>query len=115
MFPILKDRKNQSAETLSGGEQQMLAISRSLMSRPKLLMLDEPSSGLAPILVSMVFDIINKINKEGITILLVEQNVRKSLEICDQVYVLTTGRVVQKGEGKELLQDQQIRKHFLAL
>lgn len=115
IFPILKERKKQLAGTLSGGEQQMLAISRGLMSRPKLLMLDEPSSGLAPLLVSMVFEIIERINKEGITVLLVEQNVRKSLDICDQAYVLVTGRIAKRGMGKDLLQDDQIRKYYLAL
>jgi len=114
IFPVLKERKKQIAGTLSGGEQQMLAISRGLMSNPRLMLLDEPSSGLSPILTTMVFEIIDRIHREGITILLVEQKVR-ALEISDRAYVLTTGRVVQSGTGEEILQNDQIRKHYLAL
>lgn len=115
LFPILKERKNQLAGTLSGGEQQMLAISRGLMSKPKLLMLDEPSLGLAPKLVLSTFNIIKQINKEGITVLLVEQNVRQALELADKGYVLETGRVTLKGEGRELLKNEYIKKAYLGI
>ena len=115
LFPILKERKNQLAGTLSGGERQMLAVGRGLMSRPKLLMLDEPSLGLAPKLVLTVFDIIKKINKEGVTILLVEQNVRRALEIADRAYILETGKITIKGTGKKLLASKYVKKAFLGL
>ncbi len=112
-FPRLKHRKNQIAGTLSGGEQQMLAIGRALMSRPKLLMLDEPSMGLAPILVDQIFDIIKELHKQGTTILLVEQNAGKALEIADRAYVLESGRIVLDGTGAELAQSEEIKKAYL--
>lgn len=112
-FPRLAERRNQIAGTLSGGEQQMLAIGRALMSHPKLLMLDEPSMGLSPLLVNQVFDIIKEIHKEGTTILLVEQNANKSLAISDRAYVLETGNIVLTGTGKELLESDKIKKAYL--
>lgn len=112
-FPRLEERKNQVAGTLSGGEQQMLAIGRALMSRPKLLMLDEPSMGLSPLLVNQVFDIIKEIHNEGTTILLVEQNAGKSLVISDRAYVLETGNISMTGTGNELLNDDKIKKAYL--
>ncbi len=112
-FPRLKERKNQIAGTLSGGEQQMLAMGRALMSRPKLLMLDEPSMGLSPLLVDQVFDIIKEIHKEGTTILLVEQNAGKSLEISDRAYVLENGEIAYSGTGKELIESDNIKKAYL--
>ena len=112
-FPRLKERRRQVAGTLSGGEQQMLAIGRALVSRPSLLMLDEPSMGLAPILVEQVFDIIREIHRSGVTVLLVEQNARMALSIADRGYVLETGRVVLTGPGKELLQNDSVRKAYL--
>jgi branched-chain amino acid transport system ATP-binding protein len=112
-FPRLKERRNQIAGTLSGGEQQMLAIGRALMSHPKLLMLDEPSMGLSPLLVDQVFEIIKDINKDGTTILLVEQNAGKSLAISDRAYVLETGSIVLSGTGKELMQSEDIKKAYL--
>lgn len=115
LFPILKERAKQAAGTLSGGEQQMLAIARGLMARPHLLMFDEPSLGLAPILVRQVFEIIEKINKEGITVLLVEQNVRHSLSISNRAYVLENGRITLKGKGKELLEDKHVKEAYLGL
>ena len=115
LFPILKERAKQAAGTLSGGEQQMLAIARGLMARPRLLMFDEPSLGLAPILVRQVFEIIEKINKEGITVLLVEQNVRHSLSISNQAYVLKNGRIALQGKGKELLEDKHVKEAYLGL
>ena len=115
LFPILKERKHQIAGTLSGGEQQMLAIAKALMSRPKILMLDEPSIGLAPKLVLKVFEMIKKIHEEGVTILLVEQNVRRALEIADRAYVLETGRIVLEGTGKELLESEHVKKAYLGL
>jgi branched-chain amino acid transport system ATP-binding protein len=115
IFPILKERMNQLAGTLSGGEQQMLAIGRGLMSKPKLLMMDEPSLGLAPKIVLKVFEMIKKINEEGITILLVEQNVRRALELADEAYVLETGRITLKGKGKELLDSDYVKKAYLGL
>ena len=115
LFPILKERKSQLAGTLSGGERQMLAVGRGLMSRPKLLMLDEPSLGLAPKLVLQVFDIVKKINKEGVTILLVEQNVRHALEIANRAYVLETGKITLEGKGKEVLASDYVKKAFLGL
>lgn len=115
LFEILKERKDQMAGTLSGGEQQMLAIGRGLMSRPKLLMLDEPSLGLAPKLVLSTFELIKEINEEGVTVLLVEQNVRQALEFADRGYVLETGRVVLKGEGTDLLEEDHVKTAFLGL
>ena len=112
-FPRLKEREGQSAGTLSGGEQQMLAMGRALMSRPKLLMLDEPSMGLAPILVDEIFDIIRSLHQSGTTILLVEQNAAKALSIADRAYVLETGRVTMSGNADELAQDDRVRKAYL--
>ena len=112
-FPRLKERYKQSAGTLSGGEQQMLAMGRALMSKPKLLMLDEPSMGLAPILVEQIFDIVKELNSAGTTILLVEQNARAALSIADRGYVLETGRIVTTGTGKELLKDEAVKKAYL--
>ena len=112
-FPRLEERKNQIAGTLSGGEQQMLAMGRALMSRPKLLMLDEPSMGLSPLLVDEVFTIIKDLNKEGTTVLLVEQNAGKSLAISDRAYVLENGKIVLSGTGDELLQSEEVKKAYL--
>ena len=113
LFPRLKERRKQIAGTLSGGEQQMLAMSRALMSRPKLLMLDEPSMGLAPILVDQIFTIIKQLHAAGTTILLVEQNASKALEIADRAYVLETGHITLSGTGKELSQSDEVRKAYL--
>lgn len=115
LFPILKERKGQLAWTLSGGEQQMLAIGRGLMTRPKLMMFDEPSLGLAPRLVLEVLDCIKKIREDGITVLMVEQNVRHALEIADRGYVLETGRITIEGKGDELLRSDEIKKAYLGL
>ena len=112
-FPRLAERKNQIAGTLSGGEQQMLAIGRAIMSHPKLLMLDEPSMGLSPLLVDQVFEIIKDINKDGTTILLVEQNAGKSLAISDRAYVLENGSIVLSGTGSELASSEMVRKAYL--
>ena len=112
-FPRLAERRNQIAGTLSGGEQQMLAMSRALMIRPKLLMLDEPSMGLAPILVDQVFDMIKELHAGGTTILLVEQNASKALEIADRAYVLETGNITLSGTGAELAQSDEVRKAYL--
>ncbi len=112
-FPRLKERKNQIAGTLSGGEQQMLAMSRGLMANPKLLMLDEPSMGLSPLLVSQVFDIIKDMNNNGITVLLVEQNAEKALAIADRAYVLTNGEITHQGTGVELARSEEIKKAYL--
>ena len=113
LFPLLRKRRSQIAGTLSGGEQQMLAIGRGLLSRPKLLILDEPSLGLAPLLVDEVFETIQKINSEGMTILLVEQNVNVALAISNRGYVLETGRIVISGSGKELLADDHVKTAYL--
>ena len=115
LFPRLLERKKQVAGTMSGGEQQMLAIGRSLMSRPKLLMLDEPSMGLAPMLIAQIFDIITEINRQGVTILLVEQNVFQSLRVANRAYVLETGRVVLSGPGQELLGNEHVKKAYLGV
>ena len=115
LFPRLAERRRQLAGTLSGGEQQMLAIGRGLMSRPRLLMLDEPSLGLAPILVREVFNIIRQINARGVTVLLVEQNVRQALEIAHRGYVLETGRIVRSGSAHDLLEDPEIKRVYLGL
>ncbi len=112
-FPRLEERKGQDAATLSGGEQQMLAMGRALMSRPKLLLLDEPSMGLAPIFIQEIFDIIQDIQKQGTTVLLVEQNANKALAIADRGYVLETGNIVLTGTGKELLASDEVRKAYL--
>ncbi len=112
-FPRLKERRRQVAGTLSGGEQQMLAIGRALVCKPSLLMLDEPSMGLAPILVEQVFSIIQEIHESGVTILLVEQNARMALSIADRGYVLETGRVVLTGEGRSLMENDSVRKAYL--
>ena len=113
LFPRLKERRKQIAGTLSGGEQQMLAMSRALMSHPKLLMLDEPSMGLAPILVDQIFDIIKELHAQGTTILLVEQNASKALEIADRAYVLETGSITLSGTGAELAKSDEVRKAYL--
>lgn len=112
-FPILKNRHRQLAGTLSGGEQQMLAISRALMSRPRLLVLDEPSMGLAPLVVKEIFSIIRELKKEGRTILLIEQNARAALKIADRGYVLEIGKVVLQGEGAELLEHREVKRAYL--
>lgn len=113
IFPVLKERRNQTAETLSGGEGQMLAIARGLMSRPKLLMLDEPSLGLAPKLVSQIFDSFERLHEEGVTILLVEQFVAKALSFAERGYLLERGRIVKEGTGEELLCDEYIRRAYV--
>ena len=113
MFPILGERSNQRAGTLSGGEQQMLAIARALMKRPKLLLLDEPSMGLAPFLVNNIFKTIKKLNEEGLSILLVEQNVKKALKITQRAYVIELGKIVHHGDSKELLFSEDVRKSYL--
>lgn len=112
-FPRLKERSKQPAGTMSGGEQQMLAIARALMSRPRLLLMDEPSMGLAPILVNEIFHIIRDINQQGMTVLLVEQNANKALSIADRAYVLETGSIVMTGSGQELLHDDRVRQAYL--
>ena len=112
-FPRLEERKNQDAATLSGGEQQMLAMGRALMSKPKLLLLDEPSMGLAPIFIQEIFDIIQDIQKQGTTVLLIEQNAQKALSIADRGYVLETGKIVLSGTGQELLASDEVRKAYL--
>lgn len=114
-FPVLEERKQQDAATLSGGEQQMLAMGRALMSRPKLLMLDEPSMGLAPLFIERIFSIIKEINKEGTTVLLIEQNAQAALEVAHRGYVLETGRVVETGTGQELLKSEVVRKAYLGM
>jgi branched-chain amino acid transport system ATP-binding protein len=113
MFPVLADRGKQFGGTLSGGEQQMLAIGRALMSRPKLLLLDEPSLGLAPIMVSRIFKIIQEINQQGTTILLVEQNAKAALRLAHRAYVLETGRIVMQGQASQLEKDPGIKKAYL--
>ena len=112
-FPRLKERMKQYAGTLSGGEQQMLAVARGLMSRPKILLLDEPSMGLAPIIVNQIYDLIREIRDSGITVLLVEQNARKALGICDYAYVLENGKINLAGPGEELLRSDAVRKAYL--
>jgi branched-chain amino acid transport system ATP-binding protein len=113
LFPVLKERHKQMGGTLSGGEQQMLAIGRALMSGPKLLLLDEPSLGLAPIIVSRIFKIVREINKEGVTILLVEQNARAALKLSDRGYVLENGSIALQGMGEDLLNNEQVRRAYL--
>ena len=112
-FPRLKERRRQIAGTLSGGEQQMLAMSRALMSHPKLMMLDEPSMGLAPLLVDQIFAIIKELHRSGTTILLVEQNARKALQVADRAYVLETGSITLSGTGQELASSDEVRKAYL--
>ena len=113
LFPRLKERRNQKAGTLSGGEQQMLAMGRALMSHPKTILMDEPSMGLSPKLVKEIFSIIRKLHEQGITILLVEQNAKMALSIADRAYVLETGRITMEGAAKELLNNEQVRKAYL--
>ena len=115
LFPRLKERRHQSAGTLSGGEQQMVAVGRGLMSLPRLMMLDEPSLGLAPILVKEIFRLIKKINAEGVTVLLVEQNVTQTLAMCDRAYVLENGRNVLEGTGAELLANEHVKSVYLGI
>ena len=115
LFPALAQRRTQPASTLSGGEQQMVAIGRGLMSRPQILMLDEPSLGLAPLLVDEVLDTVRKLKEEGLTVLLVEQNVREALDLADRGYVIQTGRIVGEGTGKELLESDMFREAFLGI
>lgn len=112
-FPRLEERKKQMAGTLSGGEQQMLAMGRALMSKPRIVLMDEPSMGLSPILVEEVFDIIQAINKSGTTVLLVEQNAKKALSIADRAYVLETGNIVLEGDAKKLMNDESVKKAYL--
>jgi branched-chain amino acid transport system ATP-binding protein len=115
LFPILKQRDKQLAHTLSGGEQQMLAIGRAVMMRPRLMMFDEPSLGLAPIIVQNIFEVIQRLKAAGMTILLVEQNVRQSLQISDYAYVLETGRIVLKGTGREVMENEHTQKAYLGI
>ena len=112
-FPRLEERKNQRAGTLSGGEQQMLAMGRALMSKPRLIVMDEPSMGLSPIFVNEIFDIIRKVSEGGTTVLLVEQNAKKALSIADRAYVLETGRVIMEGRSEDLLHDEKVQKAYL--
>jgi branched-chain amino acid transport system ATP-binding protein len=113
LFPRLRERYSQLAGTLSGGEQQMLAIGRALMGKPRLLLLDEPSMGLAPLIVAQIFEIVREINKSGVTVLLVEQNAAQALNLADRGYVLETGEVVLEGAGRELLADERVRAAYL--
>ena len=115
LFPRMKERRKQAAGTMSGGEQQMAAIGRGLMALPKVLMFDEPSLGLSPILVQDVFEIAKRINREGVTVMLVEQNVRQTLAMCDRAYVLENGRVVLEGTGKNLLNDPHVKEAYLGI
>lgn len=115
LFPRMKERRKQPAGTLSGGEQQMCAIGRGLMALPKIMMFDEPSLGLSPILVQEVFEIAKRINKEGVTVMLVEQNVRQTLAMCDRAYVLENGRVVLQGTGQELSNDHHVKEAYLGI
>ena len=115
LFPRMKERRKQATGTMSGGEQQMCAIGRGLMALPKVLMFDEPSLGLSPILVQEVFEIAKRINKEGVTVMLVEQNVRQTLAMCDRAYVLENGRVVLQGTGKELSNDPHVKEAYLGI
>jgi branched-chain amino acid transport system ATP-binding protein len=115
LFPVLRERSKQSARTLSGGEQQMLSIGRAMMAKPRLLMFDEPSLGLAPLLVREIFSSIEKLKSQGLTILLVEQNIRHSLQIADYAYVLETGQVVLQGTGREVMENEHTKKAYLGL
>ena len=112
-FPRLKERRRQLAGTLSGGEQQMLAVGRALMAKPKMILMDEPSMGLSPLLVQEIFDIIQEVNKQGITILLVEQNAQMALSISDRAYVLETGHITIQGKASDLLNDERVKKAYL--
>ena len=113
LFPILRDRARQQGGTLSGGEQQMLAIGRALMSRPRMLMMDEPSMGIAPLLVARIFEAVKRLRAEGMTVLLVEQNARAALRLSDRGYVMETGRITLQGTGAELLQDRRVQEAYL--
>ena len=113
LFPRLKEREWQEGGTLSGGEQQMLAVGRALMSRPKLMMMDEPSLGLAPLIVKEIFQIIREVNSRGVTILLIEQNANMALQVADKAYVLETGRITMQGTGRELLEDERVKEAYL--
>ncbi len=115
LYPKLEERKEQLAGTMSGGEQQMLAIARALMSKPKLLMLDEPSLGLAPVIVLQVFDIIKKLKEEGVTVLLVEQNIHHALEISDRAYIMEKGRIILEGKGSDLINNHYVREAYLGM
>jgi len=115
MFPVLQERTHQLAKTLSGGERQMLAMARSLMARPKLCLFDEPSYGLAPIIVRQLFDFIRSLREEGVTILIVEQNVQHALEVADRAYVLENGRIVLEGKSRDLLADEHVKKAYLGI
>ena len=115
LFPLLEERSDQTVVTLSGGEQQMLAVGRALMARPRLLMLDEPSLGLAPMLVADVFNVVRDIGRRGVTVMLVEQNAAQALQLCDRGYVLESGNIVLQGTGKELLGDDRVRSAYLGL
>ena len=115
LFPRLRERQKQLAGTLSGGEQQMCAIARGLMSRPKMILFDEPSLGLSPLLTQEIFRLTGKIHQEGITILMVEQNVKQTLAICDRAYVLENGKIVLEGKGRELLENEQVKQAFLGI
>ena len=115
IFPRLRERKKQLAGTLSGGEQQMVAVGRGMMSRPRLLMLDEPSLGLAPLMVREVFNVVERVNSEGVTVLLVEQNVKHTLSIATRAYVLENGRISMEGKGKDLLNNEHVRKAYLGI
>jgi branched-chain amino acid transport system ATP-binding protein len=115
MFPILKERRNQLAETLSGGEQQMLAIGRALMSNPKMLLLDEPSTGLGPIPMEKVLNVLEQINREGVTILLVEQNIHYALKLAQRVYLLENGRIIASGSKEEIMKDEKIKKAYIGI
>ena len=115
LFPRLREREKQMAGTLSGGEQQMLTVGRGLMALPKLIMFDEPSFGLAPIIVADIFKIIQRINKEGVTVLIVEQNIKHTLEICNRGYVLENGRIILRGTGQELLDNEHVKKAYLGI
>lgn len=115
LFPVLRERRKQTAGTLSGGEQQMLAVGRAIMSKPKLIMMDEPSLGLAPLIVKDIFDIIKKINEQGVTVLLIEQNAKAALEVADYGYVMETGKIVLEGNGKDLLTNDDVQKAYLGV
>jgi len=115
LFPKIRERRKQYAGTLSGGEQQMVAIARGLMARPRLLMFDEPSLGLAPILVQDIFRVIKKVKEEGVTVLIVEQNVKQTLSIADRAYVLETGRIIHQGTGAALLEDEHVKTAYLGV
>jgi branched-chain amino acid transport system ATP-binding protein len=115
IFPILKERRQQAAGTLSGGESQMLAIARGLMACPKLIMMDEPSLGLAPFLVDEVFRVIEQINREGVTVLVVEQNVAHALKSCTRAYIMETGRIALQGPGEELIQNKHVKDAYLGV